>query len=337
MPHAARRPLGLSPLASRDPERVGAYTLVGRLGAGRTGTVYAARGHDSQLFALRVFHPEFAEDPGFRARLREEVAAVRQVSGPFVSRFLTADPQARAPWLATELVPGPTLGRWVEDRGPLTGAALVALAAGTLDALRVLHERGVVHRDLKPGNVVLAPEGPKVLDPGIARALDETVLTRTGGLSGDSGWIAPERYRNGASTPGADVFAWGALMVLASTGREPFGTGKPQVVAGRVLWEEPDLEGVPADLLPLVGAALAKDPERRPSAAELLRALSEQGSADGSGSVAEGSAGAVALVGRGWRGFEELRSQGERRWRGTLVLAALACSLVLAGVVGALF
>lgn len=341
LPQAARRLPGLASLTARDPEQVGAYTLVGRLGVGGMGTVYAALGHDSQLFAVRVFHPEFAEDPGFRTRLRREVGLVREVSGPFVPRFLTADLESGFPWLATELVSGPTLGRWIEDEGPLTGAALVALAAGTLDALRVLHAQGVVHRDLRPGNVVLAPEGPKVLDFGIARALDETVLTRTGGLAGDSGRIAPERYSKGVSTPGVDVFAWGALLALAATGREPFGTGTPQVVAGRVLWEEPELEGVPADLLPLVRAALAKDPDRRPSAAELLSELTEGVAGDGSGRGREQGSeehpGAVALVSRGWRGFEALPEPGERRRRGLLVLVAVACALLLAGLVGALF
>lgn len=319
---AARWSPEAAPLTSRDPERVGAYTLVGRLGAGGMGTVYAALGYDSQLFAVRVFRPEFAEDPEFRARLRREIGLLREVSGPFVARFSTADPEARLPWTATELVSGPTLGRWVDVQGPLVGAPLAALAAGTLEALRVLHAQGVVHRDLRPGNVVLAPEGPKVLDFGIARALDETVLTRTGGLAGDSGWIAPERYRKGVSTPGVDVFAWGALLALAATGREPFGTGKPQAVAGRVLWEAPDLEGVPADLLPLVEAALAKDPDRRPSAAELLRRLSGDGVA------------ATALVSRGWRGFEEV-ALPRRRGR-KLALAVVACVLLAALTAGVL-
>lgn len=312
MPH--RWFTGPEPLAAGDPERVGGHTLAGRLGEGRSGTVYAALGHDSQPFALRVFHSGFAEDPGFRARLRREVDLVRGISGPFVARLLTADPDAPRPWLATELVPGPALDRWVRHEGPLRGGALLGVAVGTLDALRTLHSRGAVHRDLRPGNVLLTSGGPRVLDAGIARALDATVLSRTGGPCGDSGWIAPERYREGVSAPGGDVFAWGALTALAATGREPFGTGTPQEVAGRVLWEEPDLEGVPADLLSPVEAALDKDPDRRPGVGDLLRELTGQ---------AESSEEAVAAAGRDWPGSTrppERRGRWSWRWPGPLTL-----------------
>lgn len=319
----ARRLPEVAPLTSRDPDRVGAFTLVGRLGSGGAGTVYAALGHDEQLFAVRVFHPVFAEDPGFRARLSAEAGLVRQADGPFLARLFTVAPEEEPPWVATELVSGPSLERWLGARGPLAGPVLTALAAGTLAALCSLHARGAVHRDLRPGNVLLADEGPKVLDAGIARALDENVLRRTGGLAGGSAWTAPERFREGVSTPGADVFAWGALMVVAATGRPPFGTGTPQEVAARVLWEEPDLTGVPTGLLPLVESALTKDPERRPGAAELLHRLL------GAGSTAAG------VVGRGWRGFEVNPVPRRRRGR-KLVVAALTGVLLALLTAGAL-
>ncbi|GHC70545.1 hypothetical protein GCM10007079_02120 [Nocardiopsis terrae] len=318
-PQAARRNLGLSPLTSGDPVRVGGHTLVGRLGAGGLGTVYAALGHDSQLFAIRVFRPGCTADPGFRARLREEVDLVRRVDSPYIPRFVTAAPEADPPWTATELVPGPTLGEWVAGSGPLTGEALLAVAAGTLEALCALHTRGLVHRNLGPDNVKLAPTGPKVLDPGIVRALDEAVLARTGGLAGAPGRTAPERYRRGGSGPGVDVFAWGVLLAFAATGREPFGEGAPQEVARRVLWEEPDLAGVPEDLLPLVEAALEKDPDLRPRSPELLRGLTADG------------AQTAELVRLGWLRLARPRGRGRRR-----ALAAVTGALLAAWAVGAL-
>ncbi|WP_026116195.1 serine/threonine-protein kinase [Nocardiopsis valliformis] len=308
-----------APLTTADPARIGPYTLLGRLGAGGMGTVYAARGRGRAVIAVKTVHPELAADREFRARFHREIGLVERVSTPFAPRFVAADARARLPWLATEYVPGLALDRWARERGPLAGGALLSLAAGVLEALRALHAQGVVHRDLKPANVILSPAGPRVLDFGIARAMDGTVLTRTGGLAGSSGWISPERYRDGVSTSGADVFAWGALVAYAATGRAPFGAGEPQVVARRVLREEPDLVGLQGPLLPLVQAALTKDPARRPGAADLLHRLTRGGEE------------AATLVDREWRGFggSAAAPAPARRRAPFLVVAAVAAALVI--------
>ena len=236
--------------------------------------VYRARNRGRDI-AVKTIHPEFARSREFRERFRHEVGSLRQVRSAHVPRFVGADTRAEVPWLATELVRGPSLGRRLRS-GPLSGKELTILAAGALAALRDLHAQGVMHRDLKPGNVILAPDGPKVVDFGIARALDGTALTRAGGVVGSPGWIAPERHTHGLSTPAADVFAWGALVAFAATGRPPFGQGTPPVVVARVLGSEPDLTGVPDHLRALVGAALVKEVDRRPPAGWLLDRLSER-------------------------------------------------------------
>ncbi|MFF8376240.1 serine/threonine-protein kinase [Streptomyces sp. NPDC015661] len=233
------------------------------------GTVHAALDSEGRRVALKLIHPAQAEDGEFRARFKREVALSRRVSGPCLVALLAADTDADHPWLATEYVPGPTLGQHVTTAGPLTGAHLYALAAGTAAALTAVHEAGVVHRDVKPANVILSPSGPRVLDFGIAHALDGTSVTRTGVMTGTAGWISPEYYRTGTAGAAGDVFAWGALIAYAATGRLPFGTGAPDVVAFRVMSGEPDIGGVPDDLLTVVTSALAKEPDDRPTPAVL--------------------------------------------------------------------
>ncbi|GAA1462219.1 serine/threonine protein kinase [Nocardiopsis exhalans] len=271
-PKAHRLP-GLSPLTPDDPEHIGRYLLVGRLGAGGMGAVYGAIDAAGNPLAVKSVHARLAAEPDFRARFAREVALVSRVDSLCTPRFLDADVTGERPWMATEYVPGRTLRQHVREHGPLTGGVLTAFAAGVADALRAVHAQGVVHRDLKPGNVILSPSGPKVLDFGIARALDGTALTRTGGLFGTPGWLAPEQYAGAGPAPSADMFAWGALVAFAATGRDPFGSGEADVLAFRTTEGEADTEGVPDGLRPLVTAALGKDPGRRPDAAGALRAL----------------------------------------------------------------
>jgi hypothetical protein len=252
------------------PRRVGPYRIVERLGGGGMGVVYAGVDDAGTRAAVKVIHPALAEDAEFLERFAREVAVLRRVTGPRVAAVLGAETGGGTPWLATEYVPGPTLERRVLDDGPLTGDELYGLAAGLAAALVAIHGAGVVHRDLKPSNVLLSPAGPRVVDFGIARVLDQTSITRTGMLVGSPGWVSPEEYRGDTAGPAADVHGWGALVCFAATGRPPFGQGRPEVLAVRVIGEAPDTSGVPEGLRELAERALSKDPGERPGAEELL-------------------------------------------------------------------
>ncbi|MEU6485892.1 serine/threonine-protein kinase [Streptomyces sp. NPDC046887] len=255
------------PARPGDPERIGPYRITGRLGSGGMGTVHAGLDPSGLRVAVKVIHAAQAEDPEWRARFRREVQLSARVQGPCLIPLLAADPEAAAPWLATAYAPGLTLDRHLAEHGPLTGGTLYAFATGTARALAAVHAAGVVHRDVKPQNVILTGSGPRVLDFGIAHAADGTSVTRTGMMTGTPGWISPEHYRTGSPGPAGDVFAWGALVGYAATGRPPFGTGNADVVAYRVLSGEADLDGVPGELRAVVDRALAKDPGGRMSAA----------------------------------------------------------------------
>ncbi|MFF7309588.1 protein kinase [Streptomyces sp. NPDC008137] len=258
-----------------DPSRIGPYRIIGRLGAGGMGTVHAGLTSDGLRVAVKVIHPAQAEDPEFRARFRREVQLSARVQGPCLVPLLAADPEADQPWLATTYAPGPTLNQHVAGHGPLIGGTLYAFATGTAQALAAIHLAGVVHRDVKPQNVILTPAGPRVLDFGIARAADGTSVTRTGVMTGTPGWISPEYYRTSTAGAEGDMFAWGALVAYAATGRLPFGAGAPDAVAFRVMSGDPDLEGVPEELREILERALAKDPSDRISAGAAAKGCSQ--------------------------------------------------------------
>ena len=296
-------PEGVSPLEPGDPRHVGPFRLAGRLGSGGMGVVYAALDDRDTPAAVKRVHHVFATDAEFRARFAREVDLAGRVGAACVPRFLGADTGAEVPWLATEYVPGRTLGRHARECGPLTGVSVAAFALGVAEALTAIHAQGVVHRDLKPGNVILAPDGPKVLDFGIARAVEETALTHTGGLVGTPGWIAPEQYRGAPATDRSDVFAWAGLVAFAATGRGPFGEGTSDVLVTRILHEPPSLEGVPGDLRGLLERALDKDPARRPAARDLWEELTRRlaAAAGPQGSAVDSS----ALMRAAWTGVAD--------------------------------
>jgi outer membrane protein assembly factor BamB len=256
------------------PEYAGHYPLESCLGSGGMGVVHLARSTSGMKLAVKVVHAEFAKDPEFRGRFRQEVAAARRVSGAFTASVVDADPEAERPWMATLFIPGPTLSDHVKRNGPMPPAQLRRLMAGLAEALRDIHRVGVVHRDLKPSNVLLAEDGPKVIDFGISRPKDSELRTETGKLIGTPPFMAPEQFRRPREVgPAADVFALGSVLVHAATGRGPFDSDSPYVVAYQVVHDEPDLNGVPEDLAPLVLRCLAKEPEDRPTPDELMREL----------------------------------------------------------------
>jgi serine/threonine protein kinase len=266
-------------LRSADPESVGPYRLLGRLGVGGMGQVYLARSRGGRLVAIKLIKPELAEEPGFRARFASEIAAARNVGGMYTAAVIDADSDAELPWMATVYVPGPSLAAAVHDDGPLPVGSVLALAAGLAEALGAIHRAGVVHRDLKPSNVLLAADGPRVIDFGISRAIDRSMLTTTGVVMGSPGFMSPEQAMGwrGVGKP-TDVFSLGAVLTFAATGVGPFGGGPYPALLYRVVNEEPNLAQVPAQLCPLIKRCLAKDPADRPVPADILRTLSGEAS-----------------------------------------------------------
>ena len=239
------------------------------------GVVYLADGPDGPV-ALKVVRRLLAADDTFRTRFRREVLAARRVSGRGVVELLDADTEGDRPYLAMGYVDGPTLLDEVTTSGPVRGERLRALMVALAEAVDTIHRSGVTHRDLKPGNVLLAEDQPVVVDFGVATATEATSITVVGTVMGSPGWMAPEQVTGGTPSPAMDVFAWGTLVAWAATGRNPFGTGRPEAVAYRIIHDEPDLEGVPADVRPVVADALAKEPTARPTAAAVLARLLDQ-------------------------------------------------------------
>ncbi|MFJ8073983.1 PQQ-binding-like beta-propeller repeat protein [Streptomyces sp. NPDC096176] len=259
---------------AEHPEFAGQYRLEACLGNGGMGVVHLATSASGLRLAVKVIHAEHASDPEFRARFRQEVTAARRVSGAFTAPVVDADPDAERPWMATLFIDGPTLAERVKRNGPLDPVELRRAGAGLAEALRDIHRAGVVHRDLKPSNVLLAADGPKVIDFGISRPSDSDLHTETGKLIGTPPFMAPEQFQRPREVgPEADVFALGAVLVHAATGRGPFDSDSPYIVAYQVVHNDPDLAGVPEDLVPLLARCLAKDPQERPTPYELMVAL----------------------------------------------------------------
>ena len=257
-------------LQPSDPRLIGPYQLVGRLGAGGMGRVFLGMSAVGRPVAVKIIHAGLAADPEFRTRFSIEVAAARKVSGLLTALVVDADVDAPVPWLATAYVGGPSLSEAVRTRGPLSVASLLALAAGLARSLTAIHAAGVVHGDLKPSNVLLAPDGPRVIDFGISQAAEVAPLARAGLVVGTPSFMSPEQAAGEEVGPLSDVFSLGAVFAFAATGRKPFGAGQPATVLERVVREAADLEGAPAEVRPLIEQCLAKDPLRRPTAAELL-------------------------------------------------------------------
>ncbi|GGQ20772.1 serine/threonine protein kinase [Actinomadura coerulea] len=259
---------GLRTLGAADPERVGPYRLLARLGAGGMGQVYLGRSQGRRLVAVKVVHPHFAGDAVFRRRFTKEIAAARRIRGFYTAQVIDADSDADPPWLVTEYIAGPSLQDAVDENGALPEISVAALGAGLAEGLRAVHERNVIHRDLKPGNVLLAQDGPRIIDFGIARAMDAPTQSLT--LVGTPGYMSPEQFLGGDLEPASDVFCLAAVLAFAATGRHPFGEGPPEALGYRVRHQDPDLAGVPASLRPLIAAGLEKEPGRRPATGEFL-------------------------------------------------------------------
>jgi hypothetical protein len=264
----------VEPLRRWDPEQVGGYVLVGRLGAGAMGRVYLGRSAAGRLVAVKTIKVELAEEPDFRTRFGQEVAAARRVSGAFTAAVVAADPEADVPWLATAYVPAPSLSALVRACGPLPVPAVRWLAAGCAEALESIHAAGLVHRDLKPSNVLVSLDGPRVIDFGVARAAERIQLTVTRGAIGTPAYMAPEQARDTRqATMASDVFSLGGTMLFAATGHAPYQGETVMDVLVRLATEPPDLSGLPADLAEIVVACLERDPRKRPNSAAVLARL----------------------------------------------------------------
>ncbi|MFC8591315.1 serine/threonine-protein kinase [Streptomyces atroolivaceus] len=277
----------MQPLEAGEPHTIGAYRLLGRLGAGGMGRVYLGRSAGGRTVAVKVVHPHFALDEQFRERFRREVDAARRLGAQWTAPVLDADPDAPVPWVATGYVAGPPLSDAVTRHGPLPEYAVRTLGAGLGEALDAVHAHGLIHRDVKPSNVLLALDGPRLIDFGIARALGATVsLTSTGVSVGSPGYMAPEQIRGLDISGAADVFSLGAVLAYAATGNAPFHGDSSAVLLYKVVHEEPELGDLEGELRELVALCLAKDPARRPAPSELARRLAPGG--------------AAALVAPGW-------------------------------------
>ncbi|MEU1270234.1 serine/threonine-protein kinase [Streptomyces sp. NPDC005799] len=270
----------MQPLGVDEPTVVGPYRLLGRLGSGGMGRVYLGRSAGGRTVAVKIVHPHFALDEEFRARFRREVDAARRVGGAWTAPVLDADPEAPVPWVATGYAAGPSLATAVADTGPLPAHSVRALGAGLAEALAAVHELGLVHRDVKPSNVLLTLDGPLLIDFGIARATDGTAsLTSTGVSIGSPGYMSPEQILGKGATGAADVFSLGAVLAYAATGEPPFPGDSSAALLYKVVHEQPELGAMSGELREVTEACLAKDPAARPTPADLARRLAPEGAA----------------------------------------------------------
>ncbi|MFE7136390.1 protein kinase [Streptomyces sp. NPDC057644] len=270
----------MQPLEAGEPHTIGAYRLLGRLGAGGMGRVYLGRSAGGRTVAVKVVHPHFALDEQFRARFRREVESARRIGAQWTAPVLDADPDAPVPWVATGYVAGPPLSQAITEHGPLPDHAVRTLGAGLAEALAAVHAQGIVHRDVKPSNVLLALDGPRLIDFGIARALGASVSLTSSGVSvGSPGYMAPEQIRGRDVSGAADVFSLGAVLAYAATGAAPFPGDSSAVLLYKVVHEEPELGDLEGELREVVAGCLAKDPAERPAPADLARALAPGGAA----------------------------------------------------------
>ncbi|RAY12815.1 serine/threonine protein kinase [Actinomadura craniellae] len=257
------------PLRAGDPAEVGGHRLVGRLGEGGMGRVYLGRTPGGRMVAVKVVWPRVARSPGYRQRFAQEVSAARRVGGFHTAQVVAADPDADLPWIATAYIPGPSLDRAVTERGPLPVAEVRALGAGLAEGLAAIHACGLVHRDLKPGNILLADDGPRIIDFGIARLDDRAGLTRPGMVLGTPAYMSPEQARREPVEAPSDVFSLGAVLAFAALGDDPFGPDGPETAPDRIA----GLDGLPAGLRRTVEACLAPRPADRPGPRDLLAAF----------------------------------------------------------------
>jgi serine/threonine protein kinase len=253
-----------------DPRIIGPYRLLGQLGGGGMGRVYLGLSEGGRPVAVKVIRADLAADPDFRVRFRREVAAARKVNGLYTALVVDADPDAEAPWLATAYVAGPSLAEAVRNHGALPASTVLTLAAGLAESLAAIHDADLVHRDLKPSNVLLAEDGPRVIDFGISRAAEATSVTHAGLVIGSPGFLSPEQAQGHDVGPPTDVFSLGAVLAFAATGEPPFGEGPTAALVYRVVHDPAQLDHVPGQIRPLIERCLAKDPSQRPWARDVL-------------------------------------------------------------------
>jgi len=300
-------------LQSGDPAMVGTYRLIGRLGVGGMGQVYLGTSPGGRKVAVKLIHPQHASEPQFRERFAREIEAARRVGGFHTAPVVDADPRANPPWMVTAYIPGPSLQAAVAADGPLDEPAVRALGAGLAEGLAAIHACGLVHRDVKPSNVILSDDGPRIIDFGIARAAEGTGLTTTGAVLGTFSYMSPEQVRGEHAGPASDVFALGATLAFAGTGRSPFGGESIANAVHRIVSQPPDLAGLPdGELRELIGACLAKDPARRPSVPGILARLGAPGQPAASVAAAPLSAPASAREASTDQGADTRTGRGDR-------------------------